>query len=94
MPVTLSDIEIQRELGKLSAAGWSRRGDALVKTYAFATFLEGIEWVRRVAEAAERLEHHPDIDIRYNKITVCLSTHSAGGITAKDFELARAIESA
>lgn len=90
MPVTLSDIEIQRELGTL--AGWTRRGNTLIKTFVFTGFMDGIDWVRRVAEAAESLDHHPDLDIRYNKITVCLSTHSAGGITAKDFELARKIE--
>ncbi len=94
MPATLSDIEIQRELGKLSSAGWARKGNTLVKTFAFAAFMDGIDWVRRVAVIAEGLDHHPDLDIRYNKITVCLSTHSAGGITAKDFELAQAIEGA
>lgn len=92
MAVPLSDIEIQRELGALY--GWTRRANTLIKTFVFTGFPEGIEWVRRVAEAAESLDHHPDLDIRYNKITVCLSTHSAGGITAKDFELARAIEAA
>lgn len=86
----LSDIEIQRELGALT--GWTRKGTVLTRTFAFPTFLAGIEWVRRVSEVAELREHHPDIDIRYTKITLCLSTHSAGGITAKDFELARGIE--
>lgn len=87
----LSDIEIQRELGTLT--GWSRRGNALTKQFTFPDFPAGIEWVRRVAEAAELRDHHPDIDIRYTKVTIVLSTHSAGGITHKDFELARAIES-
>jgi 4a-hydroxytetrahydrobiopterin dehydratase len=86
----LSDIEIQRELGTL--AGWSRRANALSKTFAFPTFLSGIDWLKRVADIAESMDHHPDLDVRYTKITVTLSTHSAGGITAKDFSLARAIE--
>lgn len=86
----LSDIEIQRELGSLS--GWARRGNALTKQFTFADFPAGIDWVRRVAELAEQRDHHPDIDIRYTRITIVLSTHSAGGITTKDFELARAIE--
>ncbi|MBC7898163.1 MAG: 4a-hydroxytetrahydrobiopterin dehydratase [Cytophagaceae bacterium] len=86
----LSDIEIQRELGALT--GWTRKGNTLTRTFAFPTFPAGIEWVRRVSEVAELRDHHPDIDIRYTKITLCLSTHSAGGITAKDFELARGIE--
>ncbi len=86
----LSDIEIQRELGSLP--GWARRGNALVKTYAFATFPSGVEWVRRVADVAEGMNHHPDIDIRYTKITVTLSTHDSGGITGKDLVLARKLD--
>lgn len=86
----LSDIEIQRELGALT--GWTRKGNMLMRTFTFSSFPVGIDWVRRVAEVAELRDHHPDIDIRYTKITLCLSTHSAGGITAKDFELARSIE--
>jgi len=86
----LSDIAIQRELGRLS--GWSRRGDALVKTYQFPTYLGGIEFVNRVARAAEAADHHPDLDVRYAKVTCTLSTHSAGGITQKDLELAAEIE--
>ena len=86
----LSDIDIQRELGRLS--GWSRRGDALVKTFQFPTFRAGIDFVTRVADAADAVDHHPDLDIRYTKITCTLSTHSAGGITAKDLALAADIE--
>ncbi|MBI1810191.1 MAG: 4a-hydroxytetrahydrobiopterin dehydratase [Gemmatimonadetes bacterium] len=91
-PVKLNDIEIQRELGTLD--GWTRRGDSLVKTFTFGTFLEGIAFVDRVAEAAELMDHHPDLDIRYTKVTATLSTHSAGGITSNDFALARAMEKA
>jgi 4a-hydroxytetrahydrobiopterin dehydratase len=86
----LSDIDIQRELGRLN--GWSRRGDALVKTFQFPTFRAGIDFVNRVARAADAADHHPDIDIRYTKITCTLSTHSAGGITAKDLALAGEID--
>lgn len=86
----LSDIEIHRELATLP--GWSRRGPALVKMFTFRDFPSGIAWVRRVADEAEARDHHPDLDIRYTKITVTLSTHSAGGVTVKDFELARAID--
>lgn len=88
----LSDLEIQRALGGLP--GWSRRGDALVKTYTFARFGEGIAFVGRVAKAADEMDHHPDIDIRYTKVTMSLSTHDAGGITQGDLELAQKIESA
>jgi 4a-hydroxytetrahydrobiopterin dehydratase len=86
----LSDIEIQRELGTLG--GWSRRGDTLVKTYVFDTFPEGITFVDQAAVQAEAMQHHPDIDIRYTKVTVTLSTHSAGGVTGLDIELARYLE--
>jgi 4a-hydroxytetrahydrobiopterin dehydratase len=86
----LSDIEIQRELGAL--AGWTRKGDALVKTYTFAKFPQGITFVDRVAEAAEAMDHHPDLDIRYTKVTAALSTHSAGGITANDVALAKEMD--
>lgn len=86
----LSDIEIQRELGTL--AGWTRKGESLVKTFSFPTFMAGIGFVDRVAVAAERMDHHPDLDIRYTKIAVTLSTHSAGGITGNDIALAREME--
>jgi len=86
----LSDIEIQRELGSLP--GWARRGQALVKTFTFPAFPAGIDWVRRAADAAESMNHHPDIDIRYTRIMVTLSTHDAGGITTKDLALARALD--
>ena len=86
----LSDIEIQRELGTLS--GWTRKGESLVKTFAFPTFMAGITFVDRVAVAAEKMDHHPDLDIRYTKISVTLSTHSAGGITGNDVALAREMD--
>jgi 4a-hydroxytetrahydrobiopterin dehydratase len=88
----LSDIAIQRELGTLP--GWSRRGDVITKTFQFREFLTGIDFVNAVAKAAEAADHHPDIDIRYTKITFALSTHSAGGITQKDLDLAKRIEAA
>lgn len=92
MRTKLSDLEIQRALGRL--AGWARRGDTLTKTYTFATFAEGISFVNRVAKAADASNHHPDIDIRYTKITCILSTHDAGGVTDADLKLAEAIEKA
>jgi 4a-hydroxytetrahydrobiopterin dehydratase len=74
----LSDIEIQRELGSLP--GWSRRGNALTRTWVFASFPAGIEWVRRVAEAAEAANHHRTSTSATRGSP--LSTHDAGGITA------------
>ena len=92
MAERLSDITIQRELGNLT--GWSRRGDAITKTFQFRNFLTGIGFVSAVAKAAEAADHHPDIDIRYTKVTCTLSTHSAGGITQKDLDMARKIDQA
>ena len=90
MTELLSDITIQRELGSLQ--GWSRRGDSLTRLYQFRNFAAAMEFVNRVADAAEEANHHPDIDIRYSKVTLVLSTHSAGGITQNDIDLARAID--
>src|SRR5512143_3010479 len=91
MAELLSDIAVQRELGGLH--GWSRRGDALVRTYQFRNFSQAMEFVNRVAGLAESAGHHPDIDIRYSKVTLSLSTHDAGGITSNDVSLARSIDS-
>lgn len=90
MPEKLSDISIQRELGTLP--GWSRKGDVITKTFQFRDFLTGINFVTAVAKTADAADHHPDIDIRYTKVTCTLSTHSAGGITQKDLDMARKIE--
>ena len=90
MAERLSDIGIQRELGALP--GWARRGDVLTKTFRAATFPAGITFVTRVADVAESMDHHPDIDIRHTRLTFTLSTHDAGGITENDLKLAREIE--
>lgn len=92
MPERLSDISIQRELGNLP--GWTRRGDVITKTFQFRDFLTGIDFVAAVAKAADAADHHPDIDIRYTKVVCSLSTHSAGGITQKDLDMAKKIDQA
>lgn len=68
--------------------GWSRDGDAITRTYEHADFKGSMGFVTRVALAAEKADHHPDIDIRWNKVTLTLSTHSEGGLTTKDLDLA------
>jgi 4a-hydroxytetrahydrobiopterin dehydratase len=88
----LSEDEIGQGLKRLN--GWSRDGSAIRKSFSFATFADGIRFVDRVAVAADAMDHHPDVDIRYTTITMTLSTHSAGGLTRKDFELAGRIEQA
>jgi 4a-hydroxytetrahydrobiopterin dehydratase len=90
MSSKLSDIEVQRALG--DHAGWTRRGNAITRTFEFPKFPAAIAFVNRIADVAEQMDHHPDIDIRYTKVTCSLSTHSAGGITARDFKLAAAID--
>lgn len=90
MPAKLSDLEIQRALA--TVPGWSRRGESLVKSHTFARFGDGIAFVNKVAAIADAMDHHPDIDIHYTKVTLTLSTHSAGGITSLDLDLAATIE--
>jgi 4a-hydroxytetrahydrobiopterin dehydratase len=90
MPV-LPEEEVDRALaGDLSA--WSRSGDAITRTVKAPSFMDGVTLVRRVAEVAESMDHHPDIDIRYTSLTFTLSTHSEGGVTTKDLDLARRID--
>lgn len=72
--------------------GWSREGDSLVRTFEFADFTGAMGFVTRVALAAEKAFHHPDIDIRWNQVTLRLSTHSEGGLTDKDTDLADTID--
>jgi 4a-hydroxytetrahydrobiopterin dehydratase len=90
MRTKLSDAELTKALESLP--GWSREGGAIVKTYKFGKFADGIAFVGRVAKEADAMDHHPDIDIRYTKIRVALSTHDAGGITGMDAKLASKIE--
>jgi 4a-hydroxytetrahydrobiopterin dehydratase len=68
---------------------WQRQGDTIARTYQFKDFPAAIKFVNAVAELAERAWHHPDIDIRWNKVTLALTTHDAGGLTEKDFALAQ-----
>jgi len=86
----LTEQEIVERLKALR--GWTLEGGAIRKSFSFARFADGIRFVDRVAVAADALDHHPDIDVRYTTITMVLSTHSAGGLTRKDFELAERIE--
>ncbi|MBN2113588.1 MAG: 4a-hydroxytetrahydrobiopterin dehydratase [Acidimicrobiia bacterium] len=71
---------------------WSSAEEALVRTFTFADFAEAMGFVTRVALAAEAADHHPDLDIRWNKVTVRLTTHSAGTITSLDLALAARID--
>jgi 4a-hydroxytetrahydrobiopterin dehydratase len=68
---------------------WSKRGKTITRTFVFKDFPAAIKFVNAVAKLAEKAWHHPDIDIRWNKVTLVLITHDAGGLTEKDFALAR-----
>jgi len=89
MTVLLDGDEIRARLAEVP--GWEGDTAALRRTVVAASFLAGIRLVDMVAEVAEELDHHPDIDIRWTSITFTLSTHSAGGVTDKDFALAARI---
>lgn len=89
MPL-LKEGEIQRALEELN--GWSKLGNEIVKHFEFDDFIHAMSFVNSVALLAERASHHPDIDIRWNKVTLTLATHSEGGITKKDIALAQEIE--
>ncbi len=82
---------VQIEDGLKELPGWELKEGTLTRLYKFKNFLEAMAFVNRVAGLAEEADHHPDILIRYNKVTLTLVTHSAGGLTEKDFHLAREI---
>ncbi len=88
----LDETEARARLDALD--GWTREGQVIQKTYTLDSFPEAIAFVNRIAELAERADHHPDIDVRYDRVACALSTHSEGGLTEKDFKLARQIDSA
>jgi 4a-hydroxytetrahydrobiopterin dehydratase len=67
---------------------WSGNGSSIQRTFQFKDFVEAMKFVNRIADEAERVEHHPDILIRWNKVTLTLNTHDAAGVTEKDFDLA------
>lgn len=90
MPRLLSDAEVGTRLGGL--AGWKHEGRFITKTFEFAAFMEGIDFLNRVAAVAEAYEHHPDIHVRYTAVTLSIQTHSEGGVTEWDIGLAKEIE--
>jgi len=89
MPL-LSNDQITKELQSLR--GWNLAGKEIKKSFELQDFVHAMRFVNSVALLAEKANHHPDIDVRWNKITLVLSTHSSGGLTEKDFSLAKEIE--
>ncbi len=82
----MSDTEVKAALADLP--GWELAGSDIVKEYKFADFVAAIAFVNQLAERAEAANHHPDIDIRWNKVTLALTTHSENALTDKDVDLA------
>jgi 4a-hydroxytetrahydrobiopterin dehydratase len=87
---TLSEDEIRNALAGLP--GWELAGDVITREYRLGGFPAAVAFVVLLSYEAEAADHHPDLDVRYDKVRVSLSTHSEGGVTAKDLDLARAIQ--
>ncbi len=83
----LKAVQIKTALA--AVPDWKKNGATIARTYQFKDFPAAIKFVNAVARLAEKAWHHPDIDIRWNKVTLVLTTHDAGGLTKKDFALAR-----
>jgi 4a-hydroxytetrahydrobiopterin dehydratase len=91
-PPRLDEATIAAKLADLH--GWSRQGDTITRSFAFAGFPDAVEFVQRLVAPAESMEHHPDVDLRYNRVIVTLSTHDQGGLTELDFKLAALVDGA
>ena len=90
VPKLLTDAAIKSRLKALK--GWAHEGKFITKTFEFDHFMDAIAFVNEIAEAAEREEHHPDINIRYTEVKLSILTHSEDGVTEWDIDLARAID--
>jgi 4a-hydroxytetrahydrobiopterin dehydratase len=86
MSAVLSASEVDRALQTLK--GWTRNGESIVRIFQFANFPEAMEFVDKIAAAAEAVNHHPDILINYNKVTLTLVSHDSGGVTQRDIRMA------
>jgi len=85
----LTDSEIQNALTSLP--GWKKNGPGIQRVFEFPDFKAAMQFVNKVADAAEQANHHPDIDIRYNKVTMALISHDSGGVTQRDVKMANRI---
>jgi 4a-hydroxytetrahydrobiopterin dehydratase len=90
MPELLNPEAIQTLLMEIPE--WKLEGDTISRTVEFPSFLEAVDAVNKIAREAEAIDHHPDIDIRFRKVRLALSTHSAGGLTTLDFQLAKKLD--
>ncbi len=87
-PLSLSELSQRMPI----VPQWSVKDNALVRVFKYENYLDGLDFVNRIAQEADRADHHPAISLEFGKVTVSFSTHSAGGVTAMDFEAARAAD--
>ncbi len=86
MSAVLSETEVQQALQRLP--GWKKNGGAIERHFQFPDFVKAMDFVNQIAEAAEAVNHHPDIHISYNKVTLTLISHDSGGTTQRDIRMA------
>ncbi len=89
MGTVLAEADVQQALRQLP--GWKRNGKAIDRLFQFENFVKAMEFVNQIAEAAEAVNHHPDILINYNKVTLTLISHDSGGVTQRDIKMATRI---
>lgn len=89
MSTVLSDSEVQQALEQLR--GWKKNHNAIERVFQFDSFVQAMDFVNQIAEAAEAVNHHPDILISYNKVTLTLISHDSGGVTQRDIKMAARI---
>jgi 4a-hydroxytetrahydrobiopterin dehydratase len=89
MPL-LGEEEVEARLGELE--GWRREGDSIVREFKLDDFMGSVDFINRLTPVAEDMNHHPDLQVSWNKVTVSITTHSEGGLTENDFELAKSID--
>ncbi len=90
MPTPMSDAEIRSAMGNVPA--WKLEGNEIKRVLTFEDFAAAMVFVNKIAEAAEEAQHHPDITINYNRVTLTLCSHDAGGLTHRDFKMAHTID--
>ena len=86
----LGDEDIEARLSELE--GWHREGESIVKEFELDDFAGSVEFINRLTPVAEEMNHHPDLQVSWNKVVVSITTHSEGGLTENDFELAKSID--
>src|SRR5688572_24602897 len=86
----LDDQQIEEKLSQLD--GWERSGDAITKTFERGDFVGSVDFVKSLVEPAEEMGHHPDLELSWDKVTISITNHEEGGLTDKDFELAKRID--